>query len=340
MFGQNKKKFSNKKQFSRGKVFKKKVNRREDEVFRGDEDLSNVDEEKIHEENDDAKRMMKERERNYKKFLIEQGKSAPTTWESFSDDEKDVAASSTESPEEKSLKETPSKEKKGKKRNLHEEENQRINVKKSKTADGGANSLSSSPTNPEEEGSPKETLAKKTENKNSQEKKRKPEKKSKKDSGDKMQKIKAKLKAKYDNDKWGEATTSPQSQEATPGKSTQRCLGCRKMGHLLKDCREFDKKSGDICLKCGSSEHKYRSCPVQRGPKFAFATCFKCKEMGHISKQCPKNSNGIYPDGGSCNQCQGVDHLARDCPKNRHRGGRKRNTKDSKKYFRVNRRKN
>ncbi|XP_055713550.1 zinc finger CCHC domain-containing protein 9-like [Phlebotomus papatasi] len=339
MFSKNKKKF--KRNFSRKKVFKRHGKESGDAVLKMD-DLSDGDNEKSERENENEKKVMKERERNYKKFLIEQGRSSATKWETFSEDEEEVLAESPDT--------SLPKKSKGKKKKFEKTEDvtsSRKKPKNKKTADDFGQKIKEALSENEEETIPqsldqssdkcrgiKRKLEKTGEDVTLPEKKSKNRKKSE-DSGQKMEKVKAKLKAKYDNDKWEKIP-----RELPREKSQQRCLGCRELGHLLKDCKVFAKKARDICLKCGSSDHKHNVCPVYKGPRFDYATCFKCKQMGHISKYCPKNAHGIYPDGGSCNFCQGVDHLARDYPKNRRRGGRKRHTKDSKKFYRVNKPKN
>ncbi|XP_059617486.1 uncharacterized protein LOC132262285 [Phlebotomus argentipes] len=284
MFSKNRKQF--KKRFSRGKVSKGIGKRRKDDTFQMD-DLSDVGEDKSNSDSEEVKKVMKERDRNYKKFLIEQGKSSAIKWETFSDSDKEA----TESLPEEIVSDNQSKMPRKKRKIEEESQDDHLSAKRTKKM------------------------------------------KEFKDSGSKMDQIKAKLKEKYDNDKWNDIPV----QEAP---SQQRCLACRQVGHLLKNCKAFAGKSKEICLKCGSSDHKHFACTVFKGPKFNFATCFKCKEMGHISKQCPKNSSGIYPDGGCCSKCQSVDHLARDCPKKPKRGGRKRHSKDSKKFFRVNKSRN
>lgn len=91
------------------------------------------------------------------------------------------------------------------------------------------------------------------------------------------------------------------------------CLGCRKRGHLLKNCPEAKKEVG-ICFNCGSSGHALRACPKPRGPVLKFAKCFVCGNTGHISRECPENANGLYPKGGCCHICLQKTHLVKDCP--------------------------
>jgi hypothetical protein len=91
------------------------------------------------------------------------------------------------------------------------------------------------------------------------------------------------------------------------------CLGCRKKGHILKNCPEAKKEVG-ICFNCGSIEHALRACPLPRSNTLKFAKCFVCNQSGHISKDCPENANGLYPKGGCCHICLQKTHLVKDCP--------------------------
>jgi hypothetical protein len=91
------------------------------------------------------------------------------------------------------------------------------------------------------------------------------------------------------------------------------CLGCRKRGHLLKNCPDAKKEVG-ICFNCGSSGHALRACPLPRTKILKFAKCFVCSGSGHISRDCPENANGLYPQGGCCHICLQKTHLVRDCP--------------------------
>lgn len=93
------------------------------------------------------------------------------------------------------------------------------------------------------------------------------------------------------------------------------CLGCRKSGHILKNCPDAIKDVG-ICFNCGSSDHTLKNCTARRDPKGAlkFAKCFICNGIGHIAKDCTENANGLYPKGGCCHICLQKTHLAKDCP--------------------------
>lgn len=91
------------------------------------------------------------------------------------------------------------------------------------------------------------------------------------------------------------------------------CLGCRKRGHLLKNCPEAKKEVG-ICFNCGSSGHALRACSKPRGSTLKYAKCFVCGGTGHISRECPENANGLYPSGGCCHICLQKTHLVKDCP--------------------------
>jgi cofilin len=98
------------------------------------------------------------------------------------------------------------------------------------------------------------------------------------------------------------------------------CLGCRKRGHMLKNCPNAHKVSLEekslLCFNCGSTFHALRNCPepqLERGV-LPFATCFICKQRGHLSRDCPENANGLYPNGGCCHICLQKTHLVKDCP--------------------------
>lgn len=243
------------------------------------DDLSDGENEKSKRENENKKMVMKERERNYKKFLIEQGRSSATKWETFSEDEEEVIE---ESPD-------TSLPKKGIGRKRKFENTDDVSSgkkpKNKKKSDDFGHKIKEAVSEDEEDVIPQSLdtpISEKSRGKKRKiekddvilsEKKSKNRKKSE-DSGQKMEKIKAKLKAKYDNDKWEKIPN-----EIPREKSQQRCLGCRELGHLLKDCKVFAKKARDICLKCGSSDHKHNVCPVYKGPRFDYATCFKCKQM-------------------------------------------------------------
>ncbi|XP_042903507.1 zinc finger CCHC domain-containing protein 9 [Parasteatoda tepidariorum] len=96
--------------------------------------------------------------------------------------------------------------------------------------------------------------------------------------------------------------------------ANQMCFNCRKPGHLVANCpSNEDNKAASICLKCGSTDHKYTTCKKEI-TGFPFATCFICKEQGHISRDCPINEHGIYPKGGKCSLCDSIKHLRKDCP--------------------------
>jgi hypothetical protein len=91
------------------------------------------------------------------------------------------------------------------------------------------------------------------------------------------------------------------------------CLGCRKSGHILKNCPDAIEDNG-ICFNCGSTDHTLKNCTAKRTGTLKFATCFICKSTGHIAKYCTENANGLYPKGGCCHICLQKSHLAKDCP--------------------------
>ncbi|KAL4227292.1 Zinc finger CCHC domain-containing protein 9 [Mactra antiquata] len=103
-----------------------------------------------------------------------------------------------------------------------------------------------------------------------------------------------------------------------------RCFHCRGNGHRMADCPEIknDVEQGEVCYKCGSTEHRSLNCKVKLpNGELPFAKCFICQGIGHLSKKCPNNPRGIYPDGGCCNECGSVEHLRRDCPEFQRRQG-------------------
>ena len=97
------------------------------------------------------------------------------------------------------------------------------------------------------------------------------------------------------------------------------------------------KKGGNICYKCGSTEHRIQLCPrikpfLQKGNgsridygkigDLPFAECYVCNGTGHLASHCPSSDKGLYPRGGSCRVCGSVDHLAADCSNEREGGGK------------------
>jgi hypothetical protein len=121
--------------------------------------------------------------------------------------------------------------------------------------------------------------------------------------------------------KYAKALTELEIEREKEAAKFMTCLGCRKRGHLLKDCpRVLARKDADAtvnrCFNCGDTEHTLKDCPQPRNPdkSLPFSTCFICKQVGHISRDCPENPNGLYPKGGCCHICMQKTHLAKDCP--------------------------
>lgn len=73
---------------------------------------------------------------------------------------------------------------------------------------------------------------------------------------------------------------------------------------------------GEADARCNSEKHSLSNCrkPVDKSNPTPYATCFVCLETGHLSAACPKNSKGVYVNGGSCKVCGSVAHRANDCP--------------------------
>jgi len=118
------------------------------------------------------------------------------------------------------------------------------------------------------------------------------------------------------------------AEKAAKRQRDKTCFQCRQFGHVLSDCpnlknsmsrpgsgndEDGNEITSEICFKCGSLEHTSRHCR-KKGEVFSFAKCFICSGTGHIARQCPKNSNGIYPSGGSCGECGSINHLKSACP--------------------------
>ncbi|KAI8912821.1 hypothetical protein EDD86DRAFT_180716, partial [Gorgonomyces haynaldii] len=91
------------------------------------------------------------------------------------------------------------------------------------------------------------------------------------------------------------------------------CFLCREKGHAVQNCPK--NPEGQLCYRCGSTEHAVDKCKVRADKKnpFPFAKCFLCKQQGHLVGSCPENERGLYPNGGGCRFCGSVRHFAKDC---------------------------
>jgi hypothetical protein len=98
------------------------------------------------------------------------------------------------------------------------------------------------------------------------------------------------------------------------------CFGCKKLGHLRKDCKNLlgDKKSIPLgtCQCCGkhwsseckSKSHKDGTLLTREAGKTKnyVTTCFGCEKPGHLSKDCKNplgKKKGLSP--GLCPGCGG-----------------------------------
>nr|GEY48027.1 hypothetical protein [Tanacetum cinerariifolium] len=67
------------------------------------------------------------------------------------------------------------------------------------------------------------------------------------------------------------------------GQCTVKCVNCKRVGHLTRDCRS------------PAATHNHRN-----------PTCYQCRNQGHYRSDCPENP--------TCYQCRNQGHYRSDCP--------------------------
>lgn len=276
----------------------------EQQPARNVEDMSDDDQDESEYFRQNRQKTLKQRDENYRKFLIEESKREAAKWDEFSDTEVPGKANPEKAKSAKPEKEKPAKANKKRKA----EEETEVAADKPETAQ-------QPPADEDQSETAKQPPAKV------------PKFKPAKEPVKPRPKL---LKKKKKNSEKAPVAGPVLYTPYELGNPSLTCLGCRESGHRLKNCPKFRTT---ICIRCGGSDHKYQECPT-KGGDFKFATCFVCKEMvswglgilititsnyvflpfqGHLSKQCPKNANGVYPNGGACRYCNSTDHLAQDC---------------------------
>lgn len=207
--------------------------------------------------NSDKQRILKQRDESYRKFLIEESKRVEAKWDSFVENE----------DEPKRDEDKPPKESKKGKRKLP-----KVDVEECSEPQGEA-TTTEQPAVEDKEPVPVEVKAKKP--------KFKAVVKPEADTEPPKKRLKKKKNSPRENKKDEDTNPtedSPVARTYMPfeeGNSKLLCLGCRESGHRLKHCPKFKTV---VCIKCGSSDHKYRECKVGGGD-FKHATCFVCKEV-------------------------------------------------------------
>lgn len=208
--------------------------------------------------------MIKDRAQNYRRFLIDESRKTETKWDSFSDTEQEESSH----PKPKSSKKTKLSDT-GKDQQKGDENGTEPATKKKKRSHEV--SVQEEPV---------------TQNESKAEEVEAPEPAPKRTNKQKRR-LKEQLKAEAEATVNGfngpllvmgepKSNKSGSLSQGTMVQSKHFCLGCRQPGHRLKDCRDF---KSNVCIKCGSSEHKYQNCPDKQSAAFQFATCFVCKEM-------------------------------------------------------------
>lgn len=200
--------------------------------------------------NADRQRIMQQRDESYRKFLIEESKKEDSKWDSFSENEE----------EKKDEEEEVVAEEKPTKKNDRKRKAEEVEEAQEEEEEEAADLEEEESQEPVKVEIKKEIVPK-----------------FKAKTAKTVEVPKKKLKKKKGQPKSGENlqdSTESLTDNLSIDPSKSICLGCREVGHRLKNCPKFRMSA---CIKCGGTDHKYQACPT--GGDFKFATCFVCKEV-------------------------------------------------------------